>query len=137
MSRTSFKLWGLSSTIRINSFATAHRQAEGKRRTHTDPTLHPDPTPMQLDELPTEGQPQPSAFHLLVCCPHLAELLEDRLLILWDDADSGVADGDLHESILWHRADINAPTLRSELDRVRQEVQNDLSDLPLVRLDLA
>src|SRR5262249_34571606 len=71
------------------------RQAESERRTHTHLALHPDPAPVQLDELPTEGQPQPRTLHLLLRCPHLAELLEPRLLILWGDAHAGVADGDL------------------------------------------
>src|SRR5213593_665748 len=118
------------STTRISSFATTHWDRERKRRTHTHLALHPNPAPVQLDELSTECQPQPGALHLLVCSPHLAELLEHRLLILWSDADAGVADRDFHESILWHCADVDATTLRGKLDRIRQQVQHDLADLP-------
>jgi hypothetical protein len=50
---------------------------------------------VQLDELATEGQPQPGALHLLVRRPHLPELLEHRFLVLRGDADPGVVDGDL------------------------------------------
>src|SRR5262245_48188248 len=82
----------------------AHRQCKGKRRTHTDLALHPNPAPMQLDKLPAEGQPQPGALHLLVRGPHLPELLEHRLLILWGDANPGVAHGDLHVPSFWSAA---------------------------------
>src|SRR5262245_50707279 len=92
---------------------------------------------MQFHKLPAQGEPQPRALHLLRRRSHLAELLEHFLLILWSDADSRVADGDLHKSILWLSADINPPTFGRELDRIRQQVQDDLPDLALIRLDLA
>src|SRR5215831_5952368 len=79
-----------------SSFATAHRQREGERRTRTHHALHPDPAPVQLHELPTQGQPQPGALHLLRRRPHLAELLKDLLLILGRNADPRVGDRYLH-----------------------------------------
>src|SRR5262245_37963613 len=100
MSRTSFRLWGLSSTIRISSFATAHRQRERERRTGAQLALHPDPPPVQLDKLPAQGQSQPSALNLLVRGPYLTELLEHRLLVLRGDADSGISDKNLNQPIL-------------------------------------
>src|SRR5262249_43620169 len=96
------------------------RQAEGERRAHSQLALHPDPAAVQLDELPTQSQPQPRALHLLVRRPHLPELLEHRLLILWGDANAGVADGDLDEPVLWRGRDLDPPTLRGELDRIGQ-----------------
>src|SRR5262245_40414409 len=96
----------------------AYRNHEHERRTHTHLALHPDPAPVQLDELPTECQPQPRALYLLVCRPHLPELLEYRLLILRRDADAGVADRDLDRPVLWHSGDLDPPTFRRELDRV-------------------
>src|SRR5262249_62315033 len=62
---------------------------------------------------------------------------KDLLLILWGDADSGVSDRNLRESILGHGTDVDAPTFRRELDRIRQQVQDDLPDLAFVRLNLA
>src|SRR5262249_1870339 len=106
--------------IRISSFAMAHWQRERKRRACPQLALHPNPASVQLDELATQGQPQPSAFHLLVCRPHLPELLEHRLLILWGDADAGVVDGDLDEPVLWRGRDLDPPTLGGELDRIGQ-----------------
>src|SRR5262245_22093859 len=106
--------------MRMSSFAIAHRDSECERRPHPHLALDPDPTSVQLDKLPTEGQPQPSAFHLLVCHSHLPELLEHGLLILWGDADARIADRDLDGSILERCSDLNASTLGRELDRVRQ-----------------
>src|SRR5215510_9465803 len=137
VSRTSFKFLGLSSTIKITSLAMAHRQRERERRAHTLLTLHPDSTTVELHKLPAQGESQARALHLLGRRPHLAELLEDLLLILGSDADSGVADGDLHDSILWHCAHVDPSALGRELDRVGQQVQDDLPDLPLVRPNLA
>src|SRR4029453_9730331 len=68
--------------------------------------------------------------------PHLAKLLEHRLLIRRGDADARVADRDLYEAVLWRGCDLDPPTLRRELDRVRQEVQDHLPDLPFIGLNL-
>src|SRR5215475_14432591 len=57
--------------------------------------LHRDPSAMQLNELAGQGQSKAGALHLHVRRPHLAELLEDRLLILGLDASPSVRDGDL------------------------------------------
>ena len=54
---------------------------------------------MEFDELPAEGQAQSGAFPLLLRRAHLAELLEYGLLVFRRDADTGVADGDLHGPI--------------------------------------
>src|SRR5262245_45924113 len=116
------------------SFTQIYWQAEGEGRTHPQLALNPNPASVQLDELPTEGQPQPRALHLLVRRSHLPELLEHRLLIFRGNADTGVPDGDLHEPVPWHSADFNPPTLGRELDRIRQQVQHDLSDLPFIGL---
>src|SRR5215831_10379336 len=121
---------------RGNSFGMAHRHGEREGRTHTLLALHRDLPPVEFHKLPAQGQPQPRALHLLRCRPHLAELLEHLLLILGGDADSRVADRDLHESILWRCADVDPPTLRRELDRVRQQVQHDLANLPFIGLNL-
>src|SRR5262245_8603079 len=53
---------------------------------------------------------EPRALDLLGRRPYLTELLEDLLLILRGDADPGVANGHLHESVLWHCANVDAPT---------------------------
>src|SRR6266852_6561137 len=72
------------------SFVAAHRKRERERRADPDLARHPDPSPVQLDELARERQPKPRALRLLVRRPHLAKLLEHRLLIPRRDADAGV-----------------------------------------------
>src|SRR5207245_3047716 len=69
--------------------------------------------------------------------PALAELLEHGLLVLWSDAHSGVADGYLHRSISRCSRQLDTPALRRELDRVGQQIEDDLPDLPLIALNLA
>src|SRR5262245_40057273 len=81
---------------------------ERKRRAHSFLALHPDPPAVEFHKLPAQGEAQPRALDLLRGRPHLAELLEDLLLILRGDADSRVGDRDLHESILRHCAHIDA-----------------------------
>src|SRR4030095_5648264 len=100
MSRTSFKLWGLSSTIRISSFATTHRDREGERGALPQLALDPDLAAVQLDELPGERQSQPVAHDLLVRCPYLPEFLEHRFLILRGNTDASIGDGHLCEPAL-------------------------------------
>src|SRR5438132_2154475 len=136
-SRTSLRFLSLSSTTRISSFAMTHRDHEGERRTHTHLARDPDPPSVEFYKLPTQGKPQPGALHLLVRCPHLAKLLEHGLLILWGDANPCIADRDLDRPVLWRGLDLDPPTLRRELDCIRQQVQDDLPDLSLVRSNLA
>src|SRR5713101_6032780 len=93
--------------MRTSSFATAHRECEGEGRADADPARNPDPPAVELDELPGERQPESSAFDLLVCRPHLSELLEDRLLILGRDADSGIRHRNLGDLVMHPSADVN------------------------------
>src|SRR5262245_7908106 len=115
-------LAGLSSTMRISSFAMTHRYGEREGRAHPLLALHPNPAPVEFHKLPAQGEPQPCALDLLRRRPHLTELLEDLLLIFWGDANPSVGDRDLDESILWYGAHFDLPTLGRELDRVRQQV---------------
>src|SRR5262245_35548795 len=83
----------------LTSLARAQRNRERKRRTLPHLTLDPDPSAMQFDELPRQGQAKPGAFDLLGRRPNLFELLEDGVLILRRDTHAGVADRDLHGTI--------------------------------------
>src|SRR5262249_54147413 len=96
-SRTSFKLFGLSSTMRI-----AHRNREGERRAFALLALQPDPSAVEFHKLPAQGEPEPRSFYLLGRRPHLAELFEHLVLILGGNADPGVADSYLHGPDLPH-----------------------------------
>jgi hypothetical protein len=74
----------------------AHRYRERERRALTYLARDPDPPAVQLHELPTQSEPQPRPLGLLLRRPHLPELLEHRLLVLWGDADPGVTNGNLY-----------------------------------------
>src|SRR5262249_28676946 len=99
--------------------------------------LHPDPASVQLDELPGERQSQSRTLHFPVRGPDLPEFLEHCLLILGRDADPGVADRHLNGFAYRFRPDLDATTLRRELDLVGEQIEEDLADLSLVGLDLA
>src|SRR4029453_11364074 len=52
------------------SFTSMVRNRERERRARTHLALDPDPSAMQLDELPRQGNPEPRALHLLGSRPH-------------------------------------------------------------------
>jgi hypothetical protein len=84
---------GLFSTIRMScSLATMHRDRERECRALAYLALHPDSSTVEFDELPTEGQPKARPLSLLVRGPHLAELVEYRVLVLRSNSDTRVAD---------------------------------------------
>src|SRR5262245_12278402 len=105
-----------------------HRNRERKRRTQPQLALHPDPAPVQLDELPTEGQPQPGALDLLIGCSDLPKFFEHRVLILWRDANTRVGDRHFDHAVSRYCVNVDAAPLRRELDRVREEIEKDLTD---------
>src|SRR5262249_39126454 len=107
--------------------ASTQRNGERECRAHTQLTLDPDLAAVELHELTTQREHDLRALDLLRRRPHLTELLEHRFLVLGGDADSGVADQDLHVSIPWRRAHVDPPAFRRELDRVRQQVEDDLA----------
>src|SRR5262249_11174888 len=115
----------------------AHRNREREGRTYANLALDPDPAAMELDELPRQRQSQTGALDLLGGHPHLLELLEDRFLVLRRDTHTSVADRYLHGAVHGFRRNLNPAALRRELDRIREQVQQDLANLSLVRLDLA
>jgi len=87
---------GIPATMRISSFATAHPHRERERRANAHLTLDPDLATVELDELSRERQAEASTFDFLLGRPDLPKLLEHRLLVLWRDADPGVADNPGH-----------------------------------------
>ena len=58
-SPTSFKFLGLSSTIRISSFAMTHRNSERERRAHSEPARHPDLPPWSSTNFRYKVSPSP------------------------------------------------------------------------------
>src|SRR6266478_4492707 len=93
------------------SSVAAQRERERERRTDPHLTRHPDLSPVQLDELPGEGQSEPGALRLLVGRSHLPELLEHGLLIRWRDPDTAVTDRDLERPTGGSRPDVDPAAL--------------------------
>src|SRR5262249_13426422 len=113
------------------STLTPDGQRERKRRALSQLALHRHPSVMEFDELSSEREPEPGTFDLLVCCPHLAELLEDRFLVLRRDTYTSVGDRDLGYAFVHRSADVDPTTRGRELKGVGQEIQEDLLDLAL------
>src|SRR5260370_6993291 len=87
------RLLSLSSTTRISSPGMGghgKREREGRSAPHL--ALHPQAAAVELDELSRQRQPETGALALARGVAHLAKLLEDRLLVLWRDADPAVGD---------------------------------------------
>src|SRR4030095_8149654 len=120
------------------TIASAHRQREGEGGPPARLALDPDLAAVQLDKLLREGQPEARPF-LLACLvvANLAELLEDRRLVLGGNPDPRIADCDLDCSIREPGLEADPAPFRGELDRVGEEVEQDLLDLALVPHHLA
>src|SRR5262245_23245436 len=114
----------------------AHRNRECERRARSNLALHPDSSTMQLNELPRQRQSQARALDLFGRCADLLELLEDRFLILGGNANARIADRHFDGTVYWHRTDFDPAPFWRELDGIREQVEQDLADLPLVGLDL-
>src|SRR5262249_27813443 len=112
--------------VRRLIIGSRHRQRESEGRPPAYLALHPDPSAMQLNELPGQGQPEPGPLDLLVRRPDLPELLEDRLLVLRCDAYASIGDGDLCHAIVHRGADVDPAALQRELKGIGEQVQEDL-----------
>jgi len=77
------------------------------------------------------------SFRLPLRGADLTELLEQRLLILRRDPDARVRHRDLCRPVRQARAHADPAALGRELHGVREQVQQDLFHLALVRMDLA
>src|SRR2546427_1258887 len=136
-SRTSLRFLSLSSTTRISSFATAYRDREREGRPAAHFTLHPNSAPVQLDEPAAKGHPESRPLLSRRAGSDLTELLEHRVLVLRRDADPGIADRHFDRPVHRRCPHLDPAALWRELDRVRQQVQDDLPNLPLVSPNLA
>src|SRR5207247_325677 len=107
----------LSSTIRTSSSATppSDRQREPEGAATAQRALDPQPSAVQLDEAPRQGQPEAGALG----AGARIELVEDQLLVVRRDAGARVADGDLDGAVPLAGADLDAPAGGRELDGVR------------------
>src|SRR2546428_8539147 len=101
-----------------------------------DLALDPKPAAVQLDEALREREAESGAVFSMRTGGGLLELLEDLRMILGGDPHARVPDGDADLAIHPMRSHIDSPTFRRELHRVRQQVEQDLLHLALVRIQL-
>src|SRR5438093_1178286 len=119
----SMRLLSLSSTRRIRSSGIGARgKGERERRSATHLALDPEAAAVELDKLSRQREAQTRALALPRGVAHLAELLEDRLLVLWRDADAGVGDRHLDNAVRGQRSHVDPATLGRELHGVGQQV---------------
>src|SRR5882672_9451069 len=131
------RLLSLSSTRRISSPGMgAHGKRERERRSTTHLALHPQAAAVELDELSRQREAETRALALARGVAHLAELLEDRLLVLWRDTDPGVGHGHLDGAIRGQRTHVDPAALRREFHGVGQQIQEHLLELALVGDDV-
>src|SRR5919109_5539282 len=97
--------------------------------------LDPDPAAVELDETLGKGEAETGALALLHADIGLVKLLEDPLSFLGDDARTRVGHRHPHFAVDTRRGDDDAASLRRELDRVREQVEDDLADAALVAVD--
>src|SRR4029077_17947903 len=95
-------------------------------------TLDPDPTAVQLDEALRECEAEACALALLHTDVSLLELLEDPLLVLGCDARAGIGHRHLHVAVHVPGRHRDAAARGCELDRVRQNIEDDLANTALV-----
>ena len=119
--------------------AFGHHQlgSRGKREREHAPlaelALDPDAAAVELDQ-PLRAQAKVGALELF--CPEvgLLEILEDPRLVVGRDPWP-VRYRDVHLSIHPRRTHDDGPAFRCELDRVREQVDDDLADPALIGLD--
>src|SRR6266849_2875576 len=96
----------------------ARGKRERERRSTTHLALHPQAPAVELDELSRQREAETGALALARGVAHLAELLEDRLLVLCRDADPGVRDGHLDGAVRGPRPHLDPAALGRELHGV-------------------
>src|SRR5262249_31172008 len=118
-SRMSSRLLSLSSTRRISSPGIGARgNRERERRSMTDRAFHPQTAAVELDELSRQREAETCTLAFARGVAYLAELLEDCLLVLWRDTDSGVRDRYLDGAVRAKRPNVDSAAVGRELHRV-------------------
>jgi hypothetical protein len=90
---------------------------------------------VELDDPLGQGEPEPGALGRGRLAAALLERLEDPLAVLGSDPGPGVGDGDQHLAPVGQRPHVDPSTVGGELHRVGEQVDDDLLDPELVRLN--
>src|ERR1051326_7584435 len=111
--------------------------SERERGTLADFGLDADLAAVEFDELARDVEAEAGALLAARGAgARLRVLVEDVALVFGGDADSGVGDRDADERAFARRADVDAPALGRELQSVRDEVDEDATELGAVGLKL-
>src|SRR5262249_14906950 len=118
------------------------RKVDVERATASDLALDPDPSAHELGELSSDGKAEAGASVLAGAGPvDLLETLEDQRLLVRRNSDAGVDDSETYAGrIFARRLDGGRHahgSLLGELDRVADEVDEDLTETYRVADDLA
>jgi hypothetical protein len=92
--------------------------------------LGPKVSAVELDELAGEREPEAGALGFLFA--GLFELFEDRVQLLGSDPRACIGDRDLDLAVFEASGDVDATIGRSELDRVGDEIEDDLAEAALI-----
>ncbi len=98
--------------------------------------LDPDPAAVKLDQPLRDSEAETRAFALLCADAGLLELLEDPTLVFECDSRPGVGHGHEHLVVLARSCDHDAAAGGRELDRIREDVEDDLAESSLVASDV-
>src|SRR5712691_5154598 len=105
------------------------RQLEPKGRALTLDALEADAAAVRFDDLAADCEPEACAADLArVRRVDAKELVEHVALLLGRDTEPGIPDGDAGEAAVRLGRELYAPALGRVLDRVREEVADDLGD---------
>jgi hypothetical protein len=93
-------------------------------------TFQPNTATMQLGKALGQSESQPSPLVMPRCrAIHLLELVKDTFLVYFGNADTGVRDAEANNLTRCRSPHRYQTTFRGELDRVGQQVVQDLLDL--------
>src|SRR5437763_16001063 len=105
------------------------RQLDDERRALADDTPRGDAPPMCLDDRLRDVQPEPGARNLAIDRTlRPEEALEEALTLAFGEADPAILDLDRDLAVPAVDREVDAPRVRAEFDRIRDEVVDHLGE---------
>src|SRR5690242_1451170 len=123
-----------SSTLRCSTAGA--RQGEGEGGPHADRALDADLAMHGASQIAADGEAESSTLvGARAARLELHERLEDTIELVRGDADAGVGDVQPNEVLLYVATHRDPALGLTELDGIREQVEQDLTDLLGVRVD--
>src|SRR5690242_16860233 len=112
-----------------------HREGEEERASLSRPAVDPDAPAVPVDDLLADRQPDAGAG-IFVAIVQALEHEEDALAVLRIEPDAVVRDAERPRAAVLARRDVHARGFgAAELERVGDQVLEELRELPLVAVD--